>query len=139
MGSWLKEESLKTFAILFNGLVLAFTLTARQVPAQEHRHEPQQSGTKPTEKSSEHGSMHGMHECMQRHQAAMTTVDQVTAMMESAKASDDPVKMKAVIDQAHKQLGELKENMAMCRNMMSMMEKMHGMHGTGGMMKGDKK
>lgn len=130
---------MKTIAMLFSGLVLAVTFTARQVSAQEHRHEPQNSGTKPAEKSSGHGSMHGMKECMQRHQAAVTSVDQMTAMMESAKASDDPAQMRAVINQAHKQLGELKENMAMCRNMMSMMEKMHGMHGTGGMMKGDKK
>jgi len=44
--------------------------------------------------------------------------------------------MRAAIDQAQKQLMEMKEHMTMCRNMMGMMEKMQGM---GGMMKGGSK
>jgi hypothetical protein len=123
---------MKRLATLFSGLILSFTIAAPLQSAEEHRHEPPPSGTKPVEKSPGHGSMHGMHECMQRHHAAMTAVDQVTSMMESAKSSDDLARIKAVIDQAQQQLAEVKENMAMCSHKMSMMEQMHG---TGGMMK----
>jgi hypothetical protein len=130
---------MKKVASLLTCIVLTLALSA-QTPAQEHRHEPANSVTQPAEKLPEHGSsMHGMKECMQRHQAAMTSVDQLTAMLENARSSDDPARMRVVIDQAHTQLAELKQNMAMCRAMMSMMEKMHEAHGMGGMMKGEKK
>lgn len=60
----------------------------------------------------------------------------MSKMMDGAKQSNDPAKMRAALDQGQKQLGEMKEHMTMCGNMMSMMEKMQGM---GGMMKGQKK
>jgi hypothetical protein len=44
--------------------------------------------------------------------------------------------MRTAIDQAQKQLAEMKEHMSKCENMMSMMEKKEGM---GGMMKGKSK
>jgi len=40
------------------------------------------------------------------------------------------------MDQAQKQLTEMKEHMSMCGNMMNMMQKTQGM---GGMMKGESK
>jgi hypothetical protein len=125
------EEKMKRLSTLFS-LVLALTIGAPLQAAEEHRHEPSPSGTKPAEQSPGHSSAHGMHECMQRHQAAMTAVDQVTSMMESAKSSDDLAGIKAVIDQAQKQLAQVKENMAMCNHRMNMMEHRHG---TDGMMK----
>ena len=42
--------------------------------------------------------------------------------------------MRAAIDQAQKQLADMKDHMAMCGNMMNMMQKMQG-----GMMKGSSK
>jgi len=77
-----------------------------------------------------------MKDCKEHHQSAMKSIDQMTKMMNGAKQSNDPAKMRAALDQGQKQLGEMKEHMTMCGNMMSMMEKMHGM---GGMMKGQKK
>ena len=56
--------------------------------------------------------------------------------LEAAKQSNDPAKMRTAIDEAQKQLTEMKEHMTKCSNMMSMMEKMQGM---GGMMKGESK
>lgn len=66
----------------------------------------------------------------------MKSIDQMNTTMEAAKQSNDPAKMRAAIDQAQKQLMEMKEHMTMGRNMMGMMEKMQGM---GGMMKGGSK
>jgi hypothetical protein len=77
-----------------------------------------------------------MKECKEHHQATMKSIDQMTKMMDGAKQSNDPVKMRATLDQSQKQLGEMKEHMTMCGNMMSMMEKMQGM---GGMMQGGSK
>ena len=66
----------------------------------------------------------------------MKSIDQMTKMMEAAKQSNDPVKMRAALDQGQKQLSEMKQHMTMCGNMMSMMEKMPAM---GGMMKSQSK
>ena len=86
--------------------------------------------------SSEMPMDQSMKDCMQHQQAAMKSIDQMNTTMEGAKQSNDPAKMRAAIDQAQKQLMEMKEHMTMCRNMMGMMEKMQGM---GGMMKGGSK
>jgi hypothetical protein len=76
-----------------------------------------------------------MKDCKERHQAAMKSIDQMTKMMESAKQSNDPAKMRVTLDQSQKQLGEMKEHMSMCSKMMNMMEKMQGTGGMGEMMK----
>jgi len=75
-----------------------------------------------------------MKECKEHHQSMMKSIDQMTKMMEGAKQSNDPVKMRAALDQGQKQLSEMKKHMTKCGNMMSMMEKMPGM---GGMMKSE--
>ena len=88
-------------------------------------------------KSMEKMSMDDMmKDCMQTHQAGMKSIDQMSKMMEGAKQSNDPGKMRSALDQAQKQLAEMKEHMSKCDKMMSMMEKMDGM---GGMMKGKSK
>lgn len=69
--------------------------------------------------------------CREHCQATTKSIDQMTKMMDEAKASNDPAKMRAALDQAQKPLAAMKEHMNMCMNMMSMMEKMHG---KGGMM-----
>ena len=77
-----------------------------------------------------------MKECREHHQSMTKSIDQMSKMMEAAKQSNDPVKMRAALDQGQKQLSEMKEHMTMCGNMMSMMEKMPGM---GEMMKSKSK
>jgi hypothetical protein len=73
---------------------------------------------------------------MQHHQSVTKSIDETSKTIEGAKQSNDPAKMRAALDQAQKQLTEMKEHMAMCSNMMGMMEKMQG---TGGMMKDKQK
>jgi hypothetical protein len=77
-----------------------------------------------------------MKQCKEHHQSAMKSIDQMNKMMDGAKQSNDPGKMRSALDQSQKQLGEMKEQMTMCGKMMNMMEKMHGM---GGMMQGGSK
>lgn len=116
------------------GFALAF-LPACTV-AQQSKGQASQMPLQQSEQSKpmDHMSMDQMmKDCMQHHQSAVKSIDQMTNMIESAKQSNDPAKMRATIDQSQKQLGEMKEHMTMCGNMMSMMEKMQGMGGMGGM------
>lgn len=86
-------------------------------------------------KSMGNMSMDGMmKECSEHHQAVTKSLDQTSKTLEGAKESNDPDKMRAAIDQAQKQLADMKEHMTMCGNMMNMMQKMQG-----GMMKGGSK
>jgi hypothetical protein len=117
---------------VFVAVVSVFTLSAGQVHAQEQR--PAQKNEMKSMGKMSMDEM--MKDCKEHHQAAMKSIDQMTKMMDGAKQSNDPVKMRATLDQSQKQLGEMKEHMTMCGNMMSMMEKMQG---TGGMMKGGSK
>jgi len=82
-------------------------------------------------------SMGGMmKQCNEHHQAMTKNIDEASKALEGAKQSNDPAKMRAAMDQAQKQLTEMKEHMSMCGNMMNMMQKTQGM---GGMMKGESK
>lgn len=120
---------------VFVAVVSAFNLSPAQVSAQQQT-PSQKSEMKAMGKMSMDEMMK---ECKEHHQSAMKSIDQMTKMMDGAKQSNDPAKMRSALDQSQKQLGEMKEHMAMCGNMMSMMEKMQGMGGMGGMMKGESK
>ena len=124
-------------ALLFTGVVMVFVSTPELTFSQE-KQPPSPSGQmKSMEKMSTKMSMDEMmKDCMQHHQAGMKSIDQMSKMMEGAKQSNDAGKMRTALDQAQKQLAEMKEHMSKCENMMSMMEKMQGM---GGMMKGKSK
>jgi hypothetical protein len=118
---------------LFTSVVFAFGLASNPAPGQE-KQPPSPTGQM---KSMEKMPMDDMmKECMKHHQAGMKSIDQMSKVMEGAKQSNDPVKMRTAIDQVQKQLAEMKEHMSKCENIMSMMEKMDGM---GGMMKGKSK
>ena len=117
----------------FTSVVFAFVLPSNPAPGQE-KQPPSPTGQM---KSMEKMPMDDMmKDCMKHHQAGMKSIDQMSKMMEGAKQSNDPGKMRTALDQAQKQLAEMKEHMSKCSNMMSMMEKMDGM---GGMMKGKSK
>ena len=105
-------------------------LSAQQPPGQQKQ--PSQKGEM---KSMGNMSMEGMmKECSEHHQAVTKSLDQTSKTLEGAKQSNDPDKMRATIDQAQKQLADMKDHMTMCGNMMNMMQKMQG-----GMMKGSSK
>jgi hypothetical protein len=103
-------------------------LSAQQPPGQQKQ--PSQKGEM---KSMGNMSMDGMmKECSEHHQAVTKSLDQTSKTLEGAKQSNDPDKMRAAIDEAQKQLADMKDHMTMCGNMMNMMQKMQSM---GGMMK----
>ena len=56
---------------------------------------------------------------------APKTIDQLTGTIDDVKASNDPAKMRAALDQVQKPLADMKGHMNGCMSMMSMMEKMH--------------
>ena len=121
-------------ALLFTGVVMVFVSAADLAPSQEKQPQSPTSQMKAMEKKMPMDDM--MKDCMKHHQAGMKSIDQMSKIMEGAKQSNDPAKMRTAIDQAQKQLAEMKEHMSKCSNMMNMMEKMDGM---GGMMKGGSK
>ena len=57
-----------------------------------------------------------MKDCKEHHESAMKSVDQMMKMMDGAKQSNDPTKMRSALDQSQKQLGEMKEHISMCGN-----------------------
>jgi len=106
-------------------------LSAQQPPGQQEKQFSQQGEMK----SMGNMSMDGMmKECSEHHQAVTKSLDQTSKTLEEAKQSNDPAKMRAAIDEAQKQLADMKDHMTMCGNMMNMMQKMQG-----GMMKGSSK
>ena len=106
-------------------------LLAQQAPGQQEKQPSQKGEMKSMEKMSMDGMMK---ECSEHHQAVTKSLDQTSKTLEGAKQSNDPDKMRAAIDQAQKQLADMKDHMAVCGNMMNMMQKMQG-----GMMKGSSK
>lgn len=112
--------------------VLSFAgISAQQSSAQ------QKAAQQGEMKSMGDKSMGGMmKQCREHHDAMAKNVDEASKALEGGKQSNDPAKLRTAMDQAQKQLTDMKEHMAMCGNMMNMMEKMQGM---GGMMKGESK
>jgi vancomycin resistance protein YoaR len=104
-------------------------LSAQQASGQQEKQPSQKSEMK----SMGNMSMEGMmKECSEHHKAVTKTLDQTSKTLEGAKQSNDPDKMRAAIDQAQKQLADMKDHMTMCSNMMNMMQKMQGGMMTGG-------
>ena len=122
----------KLITLFVASVLLSFGfMTAQQLLAQQK----QPAEPKGEMKSMEPMSMDKMmKECSEHHQAMTKAMDQMSKTLEDAKQSNDPANMRAAIDQAQKQLANMKEHMNMCGNMMNMMQKMQG-----GMMKGSSK
>lgn len=110
----------KTVAMIGAAALLSVTLLAQQqgTPAQRAQAPGQGQQTM---------SMDAMMKMCREH-CEMTTksVDQVSKVIQDAKASNDVTKMRAALDQAQKPLAEMKDHMAMCMSMMDMMAKMRG-------------
>ncbi len=98
-------------------------LLAQQAPGQQEKQPSQKGEMKSMEKMSMDGMMK---ECSEHHQAVTKSLDQTSKTLEGAKQSNDPNKMRAAIDEAQKQLADMKDHMAVCGNMMNMMQKMQG-------------
>jgi predicted HicB family RNase H-like nuclease len=104
--------SIAVVAVMFGGAALA-----------------QQQGTKPKQQTTQQQSQQKqmsmddmMKGCREHCQAAMKSIDQTMKTMADAKASNDPAKMRAALDQAERPLADMRQ----CMSMMGMMQKMHG-------------
>ena len=75
-----------------------------------------------------------MKQCMGNCQAVSKSIDDTSKAIDEARNSNDPEKMKAALDQAQKQLAQMRQHMSTCMDMMGMMQQMHG--GMMGGMKG---
>jgi hypothetical protein len=67
-----------------------------------------------------------MNGCREHCETAMKSTDALAKTIADAKASDDPAKMRAALEQAERPLADMRQHMNMCMNMMTMMQKMHG-------------
>jgi hypothetical protein len=73
-----------------------------------------------------------MKECQTHCQETTASIDQMKTRMEKAQQSNDPAQMREALAQAQPPLAAMKDHMASCMSMMSMMQQMHG--GMGGQM-----
>ncbi|ALA59307.1 exported protein of unknown function [Nitrospira moscoviensis] len=73
-----------------------------------------------------------MGECREHHDKASKAIDQMMIRMEEGQRSNDATKMRATLEASQNGLADLKQDMATCMNMMSMMDKMDS--GMGGHM-----
>jgi hypothetical protein len=85
-----------------------------------------QQTSKPAQKSDPMSMDSMMAGCREHCQTTMKSMAQLAKTIDDAKASNDPAKMRAALDQAQKPLSNMREHTDMCMNMMKMMEKMHG-------------
>ena len=70
-------------------------------------------------------------------QPMMQTNSQAKKDIESAKASNDPAKMRAALDEAEKAIDGTNTHMSSCMSMMNMMQRMHGGMMGNGMLGGE--
>jgi hypothetical protein len=73
-----------------------------------------------------------MRECRTHCQETTASIDQMMTTMSQAHQSNDPAQMREALAQAQQPLAAMKDHMAQCMSMMSMMQQMPG--GMGGPM-----
>jgi hypothetical protein len=71
-----------------------------------------------------------MRECQTRCQETTASIDHMMSTMSQAQQSNDPAQMREALAQAQQPLATMKDHMAPCMSMMSMMQQMPG--GMGG-------
>ena len=71
--------------------------------------------------------------CQTQCQTMSTTIDTLSAQVQAAQVANDPAQMREALAQAQQPLAAMKDDMASCMSMMSMMQQIHG--GIGGQMK----
>jgi len=73
-----------------------------------------------------------MRECQTHCQETTASIDQMMTTVSQAQQSNDPAQMREALTQAQKPLAAMKDHMAQCMSMMSMLQQMPG--GMGGQM-----
>jgi len=70
-----------------------------------------------------------MKNCREHCQMSMKSMDGLAKTVADAKASNDPAKMRAALDQVENPHADMRQHMNMCMNMMTMMQNMQRMMG----------
>ena len=101
----------------------------------------QETAPKPQDRQSgkmQMGGMMGMmKECREHCQKTTDAMSKLSQVIEDAKKSNDPAKMRAALEQVEKHHAGMNQHMSMCMRAMNDMEKMHGgMEGMKGMQHG---
>jgi hypothetical protein len=82
-----------------------------------------QSSNQAQKNSSMH--MNDMQQCRTQCRQTEGSIDKTIKLMDDAKQSGDPGKMRTAMDEAEKNLSGMKDHMSKCMNMMDMMQNMH--------------
>jgi hypothetical protein len=106
-------------------LTFAFALAVSVIGiAQQKSTEGQTAEQQRGAMMSQMGAM--MEQCRQHCQATSNTIDQLNKIVDEAKRSNDPAKMRAALESVQKPLADMKNHMSMCMSNMNMMENMRG-------------
>ena len=112
----------------FSVIAAVVTLFGIGAVAQQQSRPAQQSGQQqPAQGQMSMDDMMKM--CREHCETAMKSNDALAKTLADARASNDPAKMRAALEQAEKPLADMRQHMNMCMNMMTMMQKMQGMMG----------
>ena len=102
----------------------------------------QEASPKPQDRQSGGMKMGGMmtQECRKHCREITGSMSKLSQVIEEAKKSGDPAKMRAALDQVEKQHAGMDQHMSMCMRAMDNIDKMHGgMEGKKGMQHGSEK
>jgi hypothetical protein len=86
--------------------------------------------------SAEPGSLsiaatkHMVKECRQQHENVANTVDELLVELETAQRSHDAARTRAVLELAQMRLADLKQDMALCTNLINMIDRRTSEHET---------
>ena len=73
---------------------------------------------------------HMVKECRQQHENVANTVDEVLVELDAAQRSHDAARTRAVLELAQMRLADLKQDMALCTNLMNMIDRRTSEHET---------
>lgn len=120
---------------------LALSISAQQSnTSKAQQMQGMQQGQMQSGQMMQQGQMMSMREMMRNCRSKMQSMmgsmmqsnDQVKKDIEAAKESNDPVRMRAVLDEAEKSLNSVEDHTNTRPNMMNMMQGARGMCGMGG-------
>ena len=110
---------------------MAFALAIPVLAQQSNTSNQQEQGMQGMQSEQmQHGSMDQMmQKCRSTMLPMMNRNSQARKDIASAKASNDPAKMRSALDEAEKAIDGMDAHMNSCMSMMNMMQNMHGMMG----------
>ena len=73
---------------------------------------------------------HMVKECRQQHENVANPIDELLVEMESAQRSLDAARTRAVLELSQMKLADLKQDMALCTNLMNMIDRRTAEHET---------